>query len=511
MPAALAALAGLILSAPPPPDDGSALVYRLAITPAALPAEKLRYELLPPRRDRTPGNAALDYLRAAVLMPKPPHLDAEAWQQRFQRDDAWMSAPFDKLPVEAVKQELRSYKNSLAALDRAARRTRCDWQLPRPLTLGSESAESDCAPLREMMFRLRLRIKVELAEGRYDDALRSLQTGFQTARHAGEGPTASRSLIGVALTAITSSEVAECATAPGSPNLYWALAALPHPFIDPRNMLTGESELVANTFPAFREFEKGPVSEAKAVQLIDPMRKNLQMVGDITVWFEDRQNQPGDEALSVFGGLMEFVLRYRDRPTAFAVALRRLSDDLAAVARAPAARRWLRARGVKDVDRMSLLQVSYLAAWRRYRERYDDIAAAFLLPTPQSWRAARRTMVAVRADLKELRDDPVARALLFDVPALERTLMAHVRMRRQLAALQAVEAIRAHLAASGGQLPRSWAEVKVVPVPDDPLTGQPFAYTLKNGVATVAGPPPAGEKPTRANNFRYELTPRRGK
>jgi hypothetical protein len=84
-------------------------------------------------------------------------------------------------------------------------------------------------------------------------------------------------------------------------------------------------------------------------------------------------------------------------------------------------------------------------------------------------------------------------------------------MRRQLAALQAVEAIRAHLAASGGQLPRSWAEVKVVPVPADPLTGQPFAYTLANGVATVAGPPPAGETPTRANNFRYELTPRRGK
>jgi hypothetical protein len=108
----------------------------------------------------------------------------------------------------------------------------------------------------------------------------------------------------------------------------------------------------------------------------------------------------------------------------------------------------------------------------------------------------------------EVRDDPLAQGLLVTIPALEKTLWSHVRIRRQVAAVRAVEAVRAHLAASGGKLPASWDEVTVVPVPDDPLTGKPFAYALKDGKATITAPPPVGEDMIRSNNFRYELTVR---
>ena len=108
----------------------------------------------------------------------------------------------------------------------------------------------------------------------------------------------------------------------------------------------------------------------------------------------------------------------------------------------------------------------------------------------------------------EVRDDPLARGLLTTIPALEKVLLGHVRIRRQVAAVRAIEAIRAHLAASGGKLPASWGEVTVVPVPDDPLTGKPFAYALKDGKATITASPPEGADPIRSNNFRYELTVR---
>jgi hypothetical protein len=52
--------------------------------------------------------------------------------------------------------------------------------------------------------------------------------------------------------------------------------------------------------------------------------------------------------------------------------------------------------------------------------------------------------------------------------------------------------------------------VKVVPVPEDPLTGKPFEFAVKKGVAVLTAPPLEGETATRSNNFRYELRLRPG-
>jgi hypothetical protein len=489
-----AAIGVVIAAALPPPDvkwPESALVFRLAVTPAAPPVSKLRHELLPPRRDRTPGNAAVDYLRAAVLLPQQPRLDPDAWQAREDRLQKWNESPLDKLPVAAVKAELKPFDKALAAADRAARAARCDWQLPGPLTIKTHFGDPDPQALREAMRWLRYRVKGELAEGHFADAERSLQTSFQMAEHIGEGPTLIHSLVGVAIGSIAVSAAAEWGTAPGSPNLYWAIATLPDPLIDLRATAAGEAEVMANTFPAFREFEKGPASEARAMELIKAMRKDLQTFGDAAAWFREKPTRPGAGVNEVIGSALAFALG--DEPTEFEAAVRRLTDDFAAVGRAPAARKWLRDRGVKGADAMPALQAAYLASWLRYRERFDDVAAAMLLPTREAAAQARRALAATRKSVEEARDDPVARALLSVVPALERVLQSHIRVRRQVAAVRAVEAVRAHLAASGGNLPRSWDEVTVVPVPDDPLTGKPFAYSLKDGVATITAPHPKGK------------------
>ena len=206
---------------------------------------------------------------------------------------------------------------------------------------------TDAQPLREVMSWLRYRVKVELAEGRTDDAVRTLQTMFQMAKHVGEGPTMLQMLIGEAFAAIAADVVADWATHPGTPNLYWALATLPDPLIDPRAMLTGETELMANTFPAFAEFEKGPVSEAKAREL------DRQAAGDA-----DRHDRVDGDVRS-YGGFG--AARHADSGVGTVG-----TDDIAW--KAPAARLWLRDHGHPDTARMGGTQAVYLAAWRMYRD-----------------------------------------------------------------------------------------------------------------------------------------------
>ena len=64
---------------------------------------------------------SIDYLRAAVLLPKLPRLEIEEQQKRREMLDSWGRLPLDRLPITHMKSELKPYEKSLAAVDRAAR------------------------------------------------------------------------------------------------------------------------------------------------------------------------------------------------------------------------------------------------------------------------------------------------------------------------------------------------------------------------------------------------------
>jgi hypothetical protein len=85
-------------------------------------------------------------------------------------------------------------------------------------------------------------------------------------------------------------------------------------------------------------------------------------------------------------------------------------------------------------------------------------------------------------------------------------MQAEVRAARNLAALKAIEAIRMHAAANDRQLPQSLADVTIVPVPNNPATGQPFPYQYDaaQGAATL-DVPPMGERPASHDGKRYVI------
>jgi hypothetical protein len=82
---------------------------------------------------------------------------------------------------------------------------------------------------------------------------------------------------------------------------------------------------------------------------------------------------------------------------------------------------------------------------------------------------------------------PIAQLLM---PAVQAAFQAQARMARNMAALQAIEALRMHAATSGGKLPASLSDVTIVPVPKNPATGQPFPYQYDavSGAAALEAP-----------------------
>lgn len=89
-------------------------------------------------------------------------------------------------------------------------------------------------------------------------------------------------------------------------------------------------------------------------------------------------------------------------------------------------------------------------------------------------------------------------------PAHERSRLVSQRLDANLAALQCVEAIRAYAASHGGQLPASLSDVKELTVPVDPITGEPFRYTVTGSTAVLESPLPPGAD--KRDGMHYEIS-----
>lgn len=443
---------------------------KLTLSPAAAPVPAFRYELLPPARIKSPGNAVVGFYRAAMLRPSPPKTPGEL-QKQNDREEAWLETPIAQLATEPIKEYLKAWDLALRELDDAARYDRCDWQ--QAGKLKPENINALLSPLtvnRELVHYLTFRTRVEIAENRFDDAVYSLQTGLQTGKYVTEGPSMIQGLVGLALTQVMLARVEEFVQRPGAPNLYWSLAALPHPLLDPRPVLDGEYRLITAAIPNLADLEKGPVPAETADKVFDAA---------MNIYVAERG---GDNPFGKAGKAVYLTFHH-------AVAKKALVD-----------------RGWKSdvVEKMPAAQAVLLRTAAIYREYWDEQAKLFFVPQPfarAEFAKVRDRMQAVR---KDGGNDPLLTTFSLVYPAVERVYVTFAQTERRLAALQVIEAIRLHLAATG-KLPDSLNDVTVVPVPGDPGTGKAFAYALVDGTATLSGPAPAGQDAAPHTAVRYEL------
>jgi hypothetical protein len=135
----------------------------------------------------------------------------------------------------------------------------------------------------------------------------------------------------------------------------------------------------------------------------------------------------------------------------------------------------------EQVAKMSDAEVSVRHTVALHREISDAWRKWMYLPYPQSITRFPEQADKLREEARRRELFPLASVLS---PIRGNVLMSQMKIDRQIARLQLIEALRMH-ASQTGTLPAQLSDVTIVPVPLDPATGSPFAYKLENGVATL--------------------------
>jgi hypothetical protein len=429
----------LPLSAQGEPMDGEPKeppvpVVKLAPQASGTAPRALRYRLLPLHSELQPGNAAPMWLRASQA--------AREVNKKVNLD--WLGTPLKDLPKEEIRDCLAHYGPALRIAEQAAHRRTCDWETPPFKPDHWDFPYTELQSCRELAQFLSIRCRLALGEGDFDEAARSLRIGLALARHLGDGDTIIQSLVGIAIAGVMFADIEEWMQIPGSPNLYWALTALPVPFIDVRRAMEVEFDNIAHAVPDFENLRERILRDPAQIEA---------MVGRLSKLVANYTNDAPDSEIR-FGVAVLVAKTYPD------------------------ARKSLLAAGYKDerLVAMSPLQV-VLISWLDENDRYrDDVLKATSLPPWQ----AKAVLDNVDRRIKELKarlDNPIV-TLLF--PAIHKIYDARVRLERTVTSLRCGEALRLYAADHDGKAPARLIDVTAVPLPTDPVTGKGYDSWYKS-------------------------------
>jgi hypothetical protein len=441
----------------------------VTVSAAPAPVPALRYRLFPRLSDLKEGNAVPIYLRFA-------HERSDARKKELrEKTEQWNQLPPDELPLDEVKKFLAGYRYNLRQLDLGARRKTADWNYTLDAGDPIGLLLPDIQEMRMQTPLLILKARVEAAEGRFADAVRTLETGFSFSRQINEAPFLISGLVGIACASQFADATLDLVERPDAPNLYWALAVLPRPMIDLRRPNEFEQALLEMQFPDLADLDRPRTPQ----QWDATLRHVREEVEGIT------KRDRGFEAVRPGSGPADPAGKSPDLPAA--------RKYLVEVAKVPAA----------TVEKMPPAEALLRYLVKYYHELRDEVFKANYLPFPQ----ARPLALEADKRLKAAPDTEAARLARYFLPAVIRVQAAQARIDRKLAAQRAIEALRMHAAAHGGRLPAKLADVAIVPVPNDPGTGRPFEYQRDGATATLTSRLPGEELQT--SGLRYRVTLRK--
>jgi hypothetical protein len=198
--------------------SAEARTVELTLYPAKSPKPEQKYQLLAKANELSDADAAPLYEKAVQSLPSGLQMD---------EINQWLKIPPDKLPEKQVQSTLEQLKPTLELLEQAAKCKQCDWPY-----LDDDTLSQTLANYRRFAFFLALQARFQIAQGRYDGARSTMQTGFGMARHLGKAPSLVRGMVGVGIAAYICGQLEQFVQRPDAPNLYQALHGLPQPFID---------------------------------------------------------------------------------------------------------------------------------------------------------------------------------------------------------------------------------------------------------------------------------------
>jgi hypothetical protein len=447
----------------------------LVLGPASSPVPALKYRLLPSSANLVPGDAAPIYLRAHGY--EDSNLD-EAWRGIRDKSNQWQDLPLKDFPTADVRKFVNLWSGKLKQIEFGTRRKTCEWNY----TLQEQQLDAinillpDAQSMRQWGRVLALKARVEIAEGQYDAAIATIETGVALARHVAEGPFLVNALVGIAMADNVLATCDDLIAQPGAPNLYWALTTLPQPLVSLRYQLEVEQSLVESMIPELTGAELiGEQTDAAWGLLLARMHKG------IVKWSRTFGEEKGaDSPVNILAGWD--LARFK-------------SESL------PAAREYLktsRKRTDEQLAAMSPDQMIAIYIAGRFRELKDDFYKGGYLPMPE----ALALFTAAEERIKAVEPGPLAFFVQSQI-ITSRAIGADLRLDRRVATLRVIEALRMYAASHDGALPESLSQITEVPVPEDPATGKPFDYSLTGKSALVSAPQAA--LPTPWPSYRIAM------
>lgn len=448
----------------PPPKDTPRLV-KFNLKPQPEPTEALKYQFRHRYIDQTPGNAAPLYHMAIHL------LDDTEKNDSIDKIEEWLEMPLEEIPRDKVRAELDKFHTVLRQFNLATHREYCNWDLP-VRTEGFSLLLPSLSDMKKLGKILAYKAHFQIIEGQIDASIETLTNGYTLARHIADGPTLIESLVGIAITGLMNHQVERLVQATDAPNLYWALADLPTPFIDPGNSIEMERDIFYIEFPHLRDISEGIYSPERLTEMVsETLSKVQELGGSLDISFVD--DMAGKLALTGWT-----MLHY------------------------PAAKEYLLNQGktVEQINAMPAVQAVMIYQLGEYEKIRDSIFKWFSVPYWQAREGMKKAESVFKIMDKGIRTNP----FLAFLPALSKAYFVTNKIDRQIAALRCVEAIRNYAATHNGKLPTDWSDITEMPIPLDPITGKNFTYKVTNKTATLEALAPQGE--SRKQGFIYEIT-----
>jgi tetratricopeptide (TPR) repeat protein len=195
-----------------------ARTVEMTLHPSKASEPSKKYSLLPKADEQINADAVPLYEKALQSMPS---------DLQMEKVEQWLKTPPNELPLQQVQSALKQVEPSLALHEQAAKCKLFDWPYWDWDVLTENSRKH-----RRLIFFLALKVRFQVAQGRYNEAIGTAQTGFAMARHLGEGPSLIHGLFGIGIAAYMCRQLEALVQRPDAPNLYEALRELPQPFID---------------------------------------------------------------------------------------------------------------------------------------------------------------------------------------------------------------------------------------------------------------------------------------
>jgi hypothetical protein len=449
------------------PEKPSVEVIAVTVHAAAAPTPALRFQLLPTFLESRPGNAVPYYAKAFIFREQIVRAMQHKDELYLNSVVKWLEAPLDAVPRDHAHEIVNAFRGTLDQVELAVLRERCDWDLPLREGNVFDILLPECQCIRDLGRLVALRARLQIAEGKYTEAIASLRTGYAMARQVAEAPLLVNGLVAMTIVRMMNKQALTLCQQRGAPNLCWSLTALPHPILDFRYSLGMEYEGLYLQFPPLRTVRGGQFGPEQWNRLL------LDFIASMVPSIASERTSP-----------VAASQKDKDAVDVAAIATGLLNE-------VPTAKQELASAGYsrEELNAMAPAQIVLLHMVLTYDRLRDNMFKFGSLPY---WQASQG-MLASDRDVEWAKKQTTVPLASMSVSNLAEAAFSFAQVEREIAALRCIEALRLYAAAHDGKLPATLDEIKEVPIPLNPVTGKAFGYRVEGSTAVLdADGGPAG-------------------